>query len=115
MSTISMVTGFPGNGSASLRGSSTVYTVTNGIAQVNVQDVPLALAQGWTLHGGSAAAFAASSVHAMNAPATYIGSSVTLPDQTTAAITATVAQIPAQFVNFMTEQGWRLVGANAGT
>jgi hypothetical protein len=111
---VAMVTGFGGNGNVSLRGGSQAYTATNGVVQVALVDVPIALASGWTLHGGSAAAYAAAQVRAMNAPATYVGSTVTLPDQTTAAITATVAQIPAPFVNFMTEQGWRLVGAVAG-
>jgi hypothetical protein len=115
MSTISMVLpGFGGNGNVSLRGGSQSYTATNGVVQVAPVDVPIAIASGWTLHAGSAAQYAAAQVRAMAAPATFVGSTVTLPDQTTATITAGIAQIPATWVNFMTEEGWRLVGALAG-
>jgi hypothetical protein len=113
---VAMITPFSGsNNTVSLPGGSQTYALAGGIAQVAVVDVPVALRAGWQLHGGSAVAYAAASVRAMSAPATFVGSSVTLPDQTTSAITSGVAQIPSQFVAFMTEQGWRQVGVVAGS
>jgi hypothetical protein len=106
---ISMITGLAGNGNVSLRGGSQSYAQTAGVVQVQPVDVPLALAQGWSFSGGAAAAYAAVSVQPMKPPATFVGGTVTLPDQTTATITAGVAQIPLQYVAFMQEQKWSVI------
>lgn len=111
-----VIPGLSGNGNVSLRGGSQSYTATNGVVQVQPVDVPIALASGWTLHGGSAAAFAAAQVHQMAPPATgpANGATVTFPDATTAVITAGVLLVPAQWVAWMQGQHYTLIGAVAG-
>jgi hypothetical protein len=113
MSTISMQTGFAGSGSASLPGGSQAYSLTNGVAAVNPVDVPLALRAGWKLNGGADVAYAAAAVRVMTPPASSVitnGTVTTFPDGNTATLTAAVLIVPSQYVAWMQEQKWVLVG-----
>jgi hypothetical protein len=112
MSTISMVTGLPGNGNVSLRGGSQSYTQTAGVVQVQPVDVPLALAQGWSFSGGAAAAYASVSVQSMKPPASSVlasNATITFPDGTTATLSAGILSVPLQYVTFMQEQRWSVL------
>ncbi len=97
-------TGITGNWTL---GSGAVVALTNGIGQVNPQDVPVALRSGWTVQAGQN--WPGAAVKHMSIPAGSnwpTNGTATFPDGTTAAITAGAALIPIAFANLFASYGW---------